>query len=753
MTALNLPPRRRLYLRAVAVFCIFILAFGVTGLNLARIQLIKGDEYREEAEKGQLYDSEIISERGQILDANGIVLAKSAAVWKIYINPSAIPNQSVRETVCMKLSEVLDVDYDSLLEKADSESKYLIVKKQVEYEKKEEIRALLAEKIDYINDSGSKKSVTYRTIVGIEDDVKRYYPYGKLASNLLGFTGADDVGRSGVELNYNSILTGTPGRIITAQNARSDIMSQQSKTVYNSTKGTNVVLTIDEVIQGYLEESLASAYKSTACAGCYGAIMEVKTGAILAMACMPNYDLNDTNALDQKTEESIAMLEDIEERTAARNSALYKLWRNFVVSDTYEPGSVFKTIVLSAALEEGVVTPETTYFCAGQIQVATELIHCHNHNGHGSQDLRKGLENSCNPFFITIGQKLGKQKFFEYFEAFGFTEKTGIDLPAEVIPVAGVNYHTLESMGIVELSSSSFGQSFQVTPIQMLTAVACIGNKGKLMTPYVVARQTDENGKVISETKPVVRRQVISEDTAATVSSMMESVVSNGSGKNAYVSGYHVAGKTGTSQKLSKKGYYLASFGCFAPADDAQVAMIIVIDEPKGANGGGAIAAPVASVVMEKTMEYLGIDRDYTDEEQKGLDKTMPSVINQEKNSARDYLRSLGYTVQVIGDGDTVVSQIPDYNQLIPEGGVVALYTSQDAEKLTSFVPDFTGMTYAGAKRLATAEGINVKLSGNANLKNELLCYNQSVSPGEQVEYGRTVTLYFKSFTNISDLG
>ncbi len=757
-------PKRRLFIRAVAVFAVLSLVFGATAVNLARIQLISSEQYKQQAEENQLHDTEITAERGIIYDANGTVLAKSASVWKIYIRPNKIENDDFKNDLCRKLSEITGVELESIRDKANrNKYAYLVVKRQVEFEEKEKIAALLTQYYEYsnfeANGSGGyeseNKRIYYSSALGIDPDVKRYYPYGSLASAIIGFTGADDIGRAGVELKYDTVLTGTPGRIITAQNGKSDVMSQEYETVYDAVQGTSLVLTVDEVIQRYLEESLEQVYVDSKCVGAHGIVMDVNSGAILAMASMQNYDLNDPQAFTDKENESLKEeYPDDAERSKVRNDILFARWRNFMVSDSYEPGSVFKIITASAALEENAVSPDMSYSCSGKIQVSDRTIKCHKRTGHGTQNLKEGLMNSCNPLFITVGQKLGKEKFFEYFEAFGFTEKTGVDLPAESMPVAGVNYHSLNTMGIVELSSSSFGQSFQVTPIQMITAISAIANGGKLMTPYIVAKHLDENKNVINETKPAVRRQVISQQTASAVADMMEGVVTSGTGKNAYVAGYRVAGKTGTSQKLTSgvgSGKYVASFGGFAPADDPEIAILILVDEPVGQYNGGQICTPVAAQVLEKTLEYMGIERQYTDKELELLDTNAPNLVGSTVSDARAMLEKDGFEVKTVGNGDTVVSQMPSYNQTMPQNGVVILYTEADAERVTVTVPDLRQMTVSQVNKYALAEGLNVKISGNALNAGELISYDQSLEPGEEVEYGKTITVYFKSNTGVDD--
>ncbi len=761
----KMSPRRKLFIRAFIVFVLLVgLVFGSTVVNLARIQLFDSEQYKQQAEKNQLHDTEISAARGIIYDANGTVLAKSASVWKIYIKPNEIAefeNEDFKNDLCRKLSAIIGVDFDDIKEKANkSKYAYLILKRQVEFEEKERVAEFLSQYYSYFvtteNDKGelvqNEKKIYYSAAVGIDPDVKRYYPYGSLAANVIGFTGTDDIGRLGVELKYDTLLTGTPGRIISAQNGKSDVMKQEYETIYDPVQGTSLVLTIDEVIQRYLEDSLEQVYIDSKGVGAYGVVMDVETGAILAMANMGNFDLNSPQALTEEEEKALVeAYPDESERSTARNNLLYSKWRNFIVSDSYEPGSVFKIVTAAAAIEENVLSENFSYTCTGRIQVADRIIKCHDRDGHGTQDLKHGLMNSCNPLFITIGQALGQEKFFEYFEAFGFTEKTGIDLPAEPTPVAGVNYHSLENMGLVELSSSSFGQSFQVTPIQMVTAISAVANGGYLMTPYVVARQLDENGNVISETQPQIRRQVISEETATEVADMMEAVVTSGTGKNAYVSGYRVAGKTGTSQKLGSDGEYVASFGCFAPANDPEIAVLILVDEPEGQINGGQICTPVAAQVVEKTLEYMGVERQYSDKELEKLDTLTPGLVGKTTDDAVAFLKDKGFEVKVVGNGDQVVSQMPSYNHSIPQGGVVVLYTEKDAERLTVEVPNLTLMTLSAVNKYALAAGLNVKISGNALNEGELISYSQSIEEGQTVEYGTTVTVYFKSETGVSD--
>ncbi len=390
----------------------------------------------------------------------------------------------------------------------------------------------------------------------------------------------------------------------------------------------------------------------------------------------------------------------------------------------------------------------TTFTCTGGIQVANNYQKCWKHGGHGHEDLTQGLMNSCNPFFITIGQKLGKDNFYKYFDAFGFTEKTGIDLPAEANPVAGKTYHALEKMGISELSSSSFGQTFQVSPIQMITAINTIANGGKLMQPYVVDARLDADGNVVQKTEPTMKRQVVSEKTASAVAGMMEQVVSVGTGKNAYVAGYHVAGKTGTSEKIGIEGAYIASFSGFAPADNPQISILIAIDEPVGAHGGGAVAAPIAGVLLEKILTYLNIEPQYEDKEISNIASVAPSLIGRTVGEAKN--EASKFTLRVIGNGDKIVAQTPAAGQQMRTGGVIVVYTDGDTPKETAVVPNLCNLSIADANRIAVSAGFNIRISGNTN-SGEVLSYKQSMEEGTEAEKGSVITVYFKSNVNVED--
>ena len=733
-------PSKRMATRAALAMAGLSLAFlyGIGALIYAG--LINGEENRLKAERNQLSDTQIAAERGTIYDSNMNVLAKSASAWLVYINPSQIKDDTQKELVVNGLSQILGVDADSVRTKAEkTKTGYQKIAGEVETDVKEALEA-------YIDEHSDNK---LSTIIGIDPDTKRYYPYSSFASTIIGFTNSDDQGVGGIEMQYDDDLTGVSGRIITAKNAQQGSMSSDYETTYDAKPGESLVLTIDEVIQYYLEQGLEQALVDTGAKYAYGIVMDTDTGAILGMTSKPDFDLNNPRKISNAAlSETIAAITDDTQRAQETTNALYAQWRNRTISDTYEPGSVFKTVVVSAALEEGVVDLNTTYTCTGGIQVADNYQRCWKPGGHGHETLTQGLMNSCNPFFITIGQALGEERFYKYFEAFGFTEKTGIDLPAEAKPVAGKTYHALESMGISELSSSSFGQTFQVSPIQMITAVNTIANGGKLMQPYVVDSKLDSDGNVVYKTTPTGKRQVISEKTASTVADMMEQVVSIGTGKNAYVAGYHVAGKTGTSEKIGIEGAYIASFAGFAPADNPEISILIAIDEPTGEHGGGAVAAPIAGMLLEKIMTYLNVEPQYEDDELSNISSVAPSLVGKSVGDAK--VSAAKFTVKVVGSGTKVISQTPAAGQQMRTGGVIVVYTEENAAKQTATVPNLCNMSMSQANSAAVNAGFNIRLSGTTN-SGEVLSYKQSVNAGEEAEIGSVITVYFKSNVDVQD--
>lgn len=730
---------------------IIILGFGATIFGMGYSQLYKGDFFKTKAETQQLSDTAITAQRGIIYDANMSVLAQSASAWKISLNATAfaeIPAKA-QEQIYSVLINTLGVTREYLENKASyKQYNSVSIKTKVEKEAKDKLEAFV--KGTFIDKNNNEQS--FGSVVMIDEDVKRYYPYSTLASQILGFTGTDNNGLSGLESYYNSTLTGVDGRVISARSNSSVAQDIEYKSVYEAKQGTSLVLTVDETIQRYLENALSSCYETSKANSCTGIVMDVKTGAILAMSTKGDFDPNDPYTInDKRTIESINKITDTKEKEKAEEEAMYSQWRNRAISDTYEPGSVFKLITMAAGLEENVVKYDEKFTCTGSVNVADRIYSCHNTAGHGTQTLTEGLMNSCNPYFITIGQRLGVDTFYKYFEAFGFTEETGIDLPGEASPKAGVTYFKKDTMTKVNLASSSFGQSFQITPIQMITAVNAIANDGKLMQPYIVSKTLDSDGNVILQNQPIEKRQVVSESTSEKIMASMEQVALNGTARNAYVAGYRVGGKTGTSDKLNNVGQVVASFVGVAPTNDPRITVLIVVDEPEGATGGGAVAAPVAGEVIENTLTYLNVERQYNDSEKALLDVQVPSVTGDSVSEAKSSLEEDKFSVQIVGEGDKVISQMPASGQYIPQGGVIVLYTEKQKKKLKTVVPDFTGMTITEANYAAVNAGINIKVSGNSLSEESMTAYRQSSLKGSEVESGSTVTVYFRTTSGVSD--
>lgn len=723
----------------MAVVIIFLMTTTVA--RVFYLTIVRGEELSEKAETQQLKDTEITAMRGTIYDSNGNVLAQSASVWNVFIDPLNIKDKQ-RDLIVDEFTNLFGYDADEKKEfydKTTHQNHYELVEKKVENNIKEKLSKFVSK-----NELGG--------CIGTEQTTKRYYPYGTLASSVIGFTGADDQGLSGIEAYYDEQLTGTNGRIITAKDAKSNNIANDYETSIAATDGDSIVLTINQTIQYYLEKGLRETMNEYQAKGAYGVVMNCNTGAVLAMSSLPDYDCNEPYKLTySKDKKAIKKLSDKTAKQEAESAAVQNQWRNFTVSDTYVPGSVFKTFVASAALEENVVNLNTTYNCTGSIQVDKYKMKCHYHPGHGTQTLTQGLENSCNPFFITIGQKLGVHNYFKYFDAFGFTQKTNIDLPGEASP----QYYKEDQYGIVELSSASFGQTNSLTPIQVCTGLCAIANGGKLLQPYLVSSIADANGKTVKKTQTKEIRQVISADTSEKVRKMMKSVVDNGTGKNGYVAGYSVGGKTGTSTKLgeSKNGEgdkYIVSFGAIAPSDDPEIAMLIIVDEPNQDLGGGALCAPIAAQVTQEAMNVLGIEPKYNDSEMKDLSKQTPNVVGKSLDEAKKALEENNLNFVVVGDDSTVTRQCPSGADTIPNGGTVYLYTD-DSEKQTVNVPNFNGLTVNEAKDLASSSNLNIQIAGNSMSSGTVVAYRQSEETQAKVEKGTVVTVTFKNTQSVLD--
>ena len=736
-------PGKMMARRIFVIMLILIVALsGVSGASLVNIMILKGEEYQTKASEQQLYDSLVTAPRGDIFDRNMQVLATSSTAWTVYITPNGIKKikdnakrETVRVTIAKGLSEILDVDYDTVYKNTDKNSYYVIVKKKIEKSTADEIRKFISD----------NKDLEITKYIGLDETTKRYYPNDTLASVVLGFVGSDEQGLSGLESYYDNELTGIAGRVVAAKNALGTDMPFTYEKVEEAIKGNSLVLTLDSYIQYTCEKYLETAIEQNKVAERGAAVvMNVNTGAILAMAVKGDFNPNDPFTLSKVDQDKVDAEANEEAKAKLKNELLNRQWRNKAISDSYEPGSVFKVVTASIAIEENLINKNNSFFCNGHTSVAGQRYGCWKHGGHGTQNLQQAISNSCNPAFITIGQLAGISTFSKYFKAFGFSEKTGIDLPGE----SRSTYHKEENMGVVELASSSFGQTFNVTPIQMMSAVSAAVNGGYLVQPHLVAKTVNDAGKVVKTTTTTYKRQVISETTSATMRELMEFVSKNGA-KNSLVPGYRIGTKTGTSQKVSKiqatgdTYLYIGSCITVAPIDNPEIAVLVMLDEPKGSNYyGGVISAPVNSKIMGDVLPYLGYEPSYTEEEIKKLAVDVPDVTNFTVTDAKAKITNSKLDYKIIGSGEKIVRQLPEAGSKVATGGVVILYTDETAgSKVT--VPNFTGYTATEVNTLAASLGLNVEFSGNTAISG-LKAYNQSIAANTSVEVGTIVTVYFR---------
>ena len=728
----------------VVMLAVIILFSGVSTVRLVNIMVVNGEKYQNEASEQQLYDSLVTAPRGEIYDRNMQVLARSTTAWTVYITPNGIhkiddeaDKEYVRNTIAENLSEILELEYDKVYEQTGKRSYYVIVKKKIEKSVADKVREFLSDE--------KYEDLELVKYVGLDETTKRYYPNDSLASVVLGFVGSDDQGLSGLESYYDNELTGIAGRVVAAKSAAGTDMPLTYERVESAKKGNSLVLTIDSYIQYTAEKYLEAAIAENQIAERGAAIvMNVKTGAVLAMAVKGDFNPNDPFTLSSADQAQVAEITDEDEKEKKENELLNRQWRNKAVSDTYEPGSVFKIVTASIALEENLINESSTFYCSGSTTVAGQHYNCHKLQGHGNQTLAQSVSNSCNPAFITIGQLIGVSTFSKYFKAFGLTEKTGIDLPGE----ANSTYHAEDKMGPVELSSTSFGQTFNLTPMQLISAAAACVNGGYLVKPHLVEKMLDEDGKVVKTTDTGYKRQVISEKTSKTMRTLMEFVAENGA-KNALASGYRVGAKTGTSQKMSKilstgdTYLYVGSCVSVAPIDDPEVAVLVILDEPKGDKYyGGVISAPVNGKIMTDILPYLGYEPTYSEEELKNLATSVPEVVGDTVDNAKAKLSSVKLRYQIKGNGEKIVKQLPEAGNRILSGGVVILYT-EDTGDQTVTVPNLVGLTANEVNTAAAQSGINIEFSGNTT-SSGLKSYNQSVAAGTTVSAGTIVTVYFR---------
>ncbi len=740
------------------IFCtmlaLVILFVGISGVRLFDIAVINGEKYQNAALEQQLYDTLISAPRGDIYDKNMNLLATSSTAWTVYITPNGITKlkdetkkTAVKNTIADGLSEILDLDRETVYGYTEKNTYYVIVKKKIDKTVADEVRK-------FITDNADLELSNY---IGLDETTKRYYPNNNLASVLLGFVGSDNQGLSGIESYYDTELTGVAGRVVAAKSAQGTNMPLTYERVEEAIQGNSLVLTVDNYVQYIAEKYLEAgvvANKAQDRGACI--VMNVNTGEILALAVKGDFDPNDAFTLSVNDQALIDAETDEEAKNKLRNELLNRQWRNKAVSDTYEPGSVFKVVTAAMALEENLVNLNSTFTCNHLITIAGQPYHCHKAGGHGTQSLLHTMVNSCNPAYIMVGQLVGSVNFDKYFEAFGLTQKTGIDLPGESQSV----YHKLSTKGAVELASASFGQTFTITPIQMITAISAAVNGGNLVQPHVVSKVIDSEGNIVKSVGTTVKRQVISEQTSATIRTMMEAVVSQSTTKNMYVAGYQTGGKTGTSQKdyanvVTENGErYIASYLAVAPAEKPEIAVLVMIDEPSaGQYYGSAVSAPIGAEILSEVLPYLGYEPQYTEQELAKLSVTVPNVVGESLTVAKGKITNQNLTYKIVGSGETVIKQMPSSTDTINSGGTVILYTEEvSGEESSATVPDFTGLGISATNTTAAEIGINIQFSGNTSSAG-VVAYKQSVAAGTTVEKGTVVTVYFRdtSADNVSD--
>lgn len=730
-------PAQRLRQRtAILILLILVLGFGAAVLRLTYLTTIQSSELQESAVDLQLADTTVSAKRGTIYDANGNVLAESASVWQVVMSPVNFKNDKQRQAAAKGLSEIFDLEYNDVLDDTKQQSHYVVVKRRIESDEREKVLEL----IDTL-----KKDYSCSGVIQLLDDYKRYYPKNSLASSVIGFTGSDDQGLEGIEYEYDSYLSGTPGRIITAQNARGTDMPFRYEQNVESEDGNNVYLTIDETIQSICEKYMQKGVEDNNVLNKGVCIaMDVNTGAILAMVTTDGYDLNNPYELSAKDKKKIKSTSK-KKQAEAESAALSNMWRNKAVADTYMPGSVFKMCVASAALEENLVNEKTSFTCTGSILVEGETIHCSNIAGHGTQNFVEVISNSCNPAFIQIGQMLGAGKFRQYYQGFGFSDKTGIDLPGE----AEDSFWKEGKMGGVDLAVASFGQNFTITPIQMITACAAVSNGGYVVQPHVVSKITDSKGNVIKTVDKKIKRQVISDDTSKKMNEYLEYNTERQGAAAGYISGYKVAGKTGTTEKRGVTKFessfsedYISSFCGYAPADDPQIAMLVFFDTPDGdAYYGSQVSSPVFINIMSEVLPYLDVKTSYTDEELGYVDASAGDYTGVSVDEAKTAVEADGFTATVKGNGSTVISQIPTVSSGLQKGGSIVLYTDSDSQSETVSVPSLIGLSPDEVNNVASDYGLNVSFSGATTSSGT--SSSQNIEAGTSVSPGTVITVSF----------
>jgi stage V sporulation protein D (sporulation-specific penicillin-binding protein) len=729
-----------------------VVIFSALIYQLYKIQIAQHDKYETLAIEQQTRQATITASRGTIYDVNGKTLAVSASAENVFISPYETNlYKENKELIASNLAAILDVDRASVLTRMENiKSQYQTIKTKIDLATSERVR-------EFISENGIKS-------IHLEPATKRYYPHSSLASQVIGFVGTDNYGLEGLEAEYNSYLTGTNGRIVRLKNGRgTDMLFNDFEDYYDAKNGNDITLTIDSTIQYFVEKHLAQAIidndvqKGGACI-----VMRPKTGEILAMASFGNYDLNNYLDVSDDVKEILEGTADTDERAEILQNARFAQWRNKALSDTYEPGSVFKIVTLAMALEEGIVNLDDTFYCGGSmtVQGRTTPLKCWKAAGHGTQSLSEAMQNSCNVALVTIGLRVGAERFYQYIDAFGFRGKTGFDLPGESGSLWWSDKVFKDSDNKSQLASASFGQTFNITPLQLITAVSASVNGGNLVTPHVVERITDPDGNIVLVNDTRVVRQVISEETSAIVRDILEDVVKEGTGHNAYVKGYRVGGKTGTSEKTAQDALgegpkeYVVSFCGVAPTDDPEVVVLLLLDTPSNETGkyisGGVMAAPVVGNMLSDILPYLGIAPQYTPEEIEQLNVTVRALTTKTIADAKNLVLSDGLECRVIGDGDTVTDQLPAPNAVVSPKTTVILYAGgKKPENTPVSMPNLFGRSYLNAKSTLESAGLFIRSSGALSSLPGATVSVQSVTAGTDIAYGDVieVTLVDSSIT------
>ena len=719
-----------------------VVMFVLLFFRLFDLQITRHEELQGKAVNQQTRRTVVTANRGTIYDAGGNILAISSSAETIILSPLEIDNAVndtenpvswTKESLAAGLAEILGKDASAIRKRMDNvKSQYEVIQLRADEDTAAKVRS-------YVDEN---------KIAGVHlvADTKRYYPYGSLAAQVIGFVGDENTGLYGLEAYYEKELEGQSGLVISSKDQAENDMLYTYEQYFAAKNGSDLTLTLDTTIQYYLEKGIESMVdKFSAANGASGIVMDAKTGGVLAMASYPNYDLNDFLTVSDQT-----LQERIErgESTVADMQLLQ--WRNKALNDTYEPGSTFKILTLSAALEEGVVDKTTTVNCGGSVNISGYTIHCSNKNGHGLQTLVQSVGNSCNPAFINYGLRIGSEKFYEYMRSFGLMNTTGIDLGGEAVGVFAAD----SSFTQLDLACYAFGQNFTVTPLALIAAQAACVNGGYLHTPYLVERITDSDGNVTYRHDDTPVRQVISEQTSATVRECLEYVVASGTGKNGQVAGYRIGGKTGTADK-GQTGDVVVSFLCFAPADDPQVIMLITMDTPSRATGtyvsGGNMVAPTASTVMAEILPYLGVEPSYSAEELLGMDTTVPNVIGMSVEEAKAKLKDRALSYKIVGDGETITDQTPAGGAIIPGKSSVILYVGEEKSTDKCVVPHLIGKTPSDANTTATAAGLLIRFSGTTGSESSSVrVLSQSIDEGTEVEAGTVITVQLGD-TSVTD--